>query len=52
MHILFCATCAKKNNLYIDEELVKSQIASIKENEKTYHNIQIQQFYIMGVKDR
>ena len=28
----------RKNNSYINEELVKSQIESIKENEKTYHN--------------
>ena len=29
----------ENNNSYIEEELVKSQIESIKENEKTYHNI-------------
>ena len=29
----------KKNNSYIDEELLKSQIESIKENEKTHYNI-------------
>ena len=29
----------EKNNSYIDEELVESQIESIKENEKTYRNI-------------
>ena len=29
----------EKNNLYIGEELVKSQTESIKENEEKYHNI-------------
>ena len=29
----------RKNNSYINQELVKSQIESITENEKTYHNI-------------
>ena len=39
MHVLFCTTYVKKNNWYIDKELVKSNIESIKENTKTYHNI-------------
>ena len=29
----------EKNNSHIDKELVKSQIESIKQDEKTYHNI-------------
>ena len=39
MHVLFFTKYAKKNNSYIDGELVKSKYESITENKKTYHNI-------------
>ena len=38
-HYLHNINICKKNNSYIDEELMKSQIESIKENEKTHYNI-------------
>ena len=39
MHVLFCTIAVKKNKVYIDEEVVKSQIEILKKNEENYKNV-------------
>ena len=50
MHILCFTTYQKK--LYIDKELVKSQIESIKENEEKYYDIPHLTFSYDGGKEQ